>query len=800
MNFSTLKARFNILIIGIIITFTSFACSSIVSLEHVNDTYVEIINLTKELLEDSLELTEYHGELRRVVTKMIFAEDPNMELQRQIDVLYNSSINISSEFLSNLNAVKNSGYDVSEIISGVEDIRNQQSNYYAEIKKLITLLEKIDLDTEVLNNFDDSTQTTVDTNDDLELQDEINEINEIDNIVVDALDFDTLSNNLDSSYDLLESYNLTVTLFGNVLHRYISNVSLATFESLTMEIEIIEAQKIKIEYFLIALFVGAIILASSLLVITSRHVRNSIDKLKFASLQVADGNLDIEVLIDKQDEIGELSQAVNTMVINFKSILSDINNLSNNLDEGKLSTYKMNEQKYNGAYKEVVGAVNNTVESLIDDNLYAVSLVEAFGQGNFETQIKDMQGEKMAQTRALKNVQSILKDFVDAVNKLSFDVGNGEFKNLLDASPYEGEWVGITNGLNKLVQVIDEAMIDTQKSFTAFSQGNFDYRITKDYKGYFAEVVATTNYTAETVGAYISEISSILNKMANKDFDVNMTLNYVGDFILIKESVENIVNNLNDLVSNIIASAEQVSDGALQISDTSMALAEGATNQTQSVEKLIVTTQIISEQSEISVENSIKANDIVQETKDNANIGSREMQNMLVAMDEINDSSRSISNIIKVIEDISFQTNILALNAAVEAARAGEHGKGFAVVAEEVRSLANRSQQAAKETTILIENSVNKVSEGSEIANNTSIALTSIVEQIENISNIIQDNQASSISQQSSIEEITKNISEISNVTQINTSTSEESASASEELSAQAQIFYNSVSEIKLKK
>ncbi|MFI3231473.1 MAG: methyl-accepting chemotaxis protein, partial [bacterium] len=220
----------------------------------------------------------------------------------------------------------------------------------------------------------------------------------------------------------------------------------------------------------------------------------------------------------------------------------------------------------------------------------------------------------------------------------------------------------------------------------------------------------------------------------------------------------------------------------------------------KSVEKLIVTTQIISEQSEISVENSIKANDIVQETKDNANIGSREMQNMLVAMDEINDSSRSISNIIKVIEDISFQTNILALNAAVEAARAGEHGKGFAVVAEEVRSLANRSQQAAKETTILIENSVNKVSEGSEIANNTSIALTSIVEQIENISNIIQDNQASSISQQSSIEEITKNISEISNVTQINTSTSEESASASEELSAQAQIFYNSVSEIKLKK
>ncbi len=745
MKMTTLKARLTLLIIATVLNFSFFAFFGITSLEKIDEDYYDIIEVTNVLLTDSSELAEVFGELRRNIVRVIYSKDNSASLVSEIESNFLNFEAVATNFVSNLSEVNSQGYDMNDLITSVEEIKTLKREYFSEFNNMISA---ITADNQIM--------------------------------------FATAEN--------------TIASTGADLHSRISNVSLDTFEAITFEVSEIKATKDATKFSLIVTFILSACLSAFLLTITSRSIRKPIDKLKDASLQVAEGNMNVQVAIDKEDEIGDLSQAVDTMVVNFKDILTDINTLSNNLKDGKLSNYKINEQKYTGSYKEVVKAVNQTVEDLLNDNLYIMSVVEAFGKGDFETEVQNLPGDKIAMTQAILSVQNILKAFVDAVNKLSYDVGNGEFKNLLDATPYEGEWVGITNGLNKLVQVIDEAMIDTQKSFTAFSQGNFDYRITKDYKGYFAEVVATTNYTAEIVGSYISEISEILNEMSNQNFNVEMTLDYVGDFVLIQESVENIVTNLNILTKNIITSAEQVSDGSRQISDTSMALAEGATAQATSVERLTAITEIISKQADLSVENSNKANQLVLDTKESANTGNKQMQEMLVAMGEINESSNSISNIIKVIDDIAFQTNILALNAAVEAARAGEHGKGFAVVAEEVRSLAGRSQQAAKETTTLIENSVARVGEGSIIANNTSEALTSIVEQIERISEIIQDNQSSSVEQQKSIVEITKNINEISKVTQINTSTSEESASASEELSSQAAVFYNSVSEIKLKK
>ncbi|MFI3231420.1 MAG: methyl-accepting chemotaxis protein [bacterium] len=745
MKITTLKARLTFLIIATVLNFSIFAFFGINSLEKIDEDYYDIIEVTNVLLTDSSELAEVFGELRRNIVRVIYSKDNSASLVSDIEGNFLNFEAVATNFVNNLSEVNSHGYNMNDLITSVEDIKTLKREYFSEFNNMISA---ITADNQIM--------------------------------------FTTASNSVASA--------------GSDLNSRISNVSLDTFEAITFEVNEIKATKDATKFSLIVTFILSACLSTFLLTITSKSIRSPIDKLKDASLQVADGNMNVQVVIEKEDEIGDLSQAVDTMVVNFKDILIDINNLSNNLKAGKLSDYKINEQKYTGSYKEVVTAVNQTVEDLLNDNLYIMNVVESFGKGDFEIEVKTLPGEKIAMTQAILSVQNILKAFVDAVNKLSYDVGNGEFKNLLDATPYEGEWVGITNGLNKLVQVIDEAMIDTQKSFTAFSQGNFDYRITKDYKGYFAEVGATTNYTAEIVGSYISEISEILNEMSNQNFNVEMTLDYVGDFVLIQESVENIVTNLNILTKNIITSAEQVSDGSRQISDTSMALAEGATAQATSVERLTAITEIISKQADISVENSSKANELVSHTKESANTGNKQMQEMLVAMGEINESSNSISNIIKVIDDIAFQTNILALNAAVEAARAGEHGKGFAVVAEEVRSLAGRSQQAAKETTTLIENSVARVGEGSIIANNTSEALTSIVEQIERISDIIQDNQSSSVEQQKSILEITKNINEISKVTQINTSTSEESASASEELSSQATVFYNSVSEIKLKK
>ena len=530
----------------------------------------------------------------------------------------------------------------------------------------------------------------------------------------------------------------------------------------------------------------------------SRAIVKPIEKIKKAAEEVSKGNLDVDIRTNVKDELGQLCNTIANMSGTIQCIIDDINNLSENLDEGNTS-YRINTEKYNGAFKEATEAINIATNGLVEDSIYVANNIKEISLGNFENSVKELPGDKAVSTQALKNIQVTLKEISQEINSLinaAID-GNLEYKIILDN--YSGEWKSTMSGLNTFIKQVVIPIKETQNALNQFAKGNFEHRITNEYKGEFNNIKQTVNFTAETIGSYISEISSILNSMANKNFDVEIERKYLGDFEEIRTSVHLIVKNLNILTRDIISSAEQVSAGAKQIADTSVSLAEGATNQAEAVNKLNHIIKGMSKQINENSEDSNKANQLAIETRENAFKGNERMHNMLVAMEEINNASSSISNIIKVIDDIAFQTNILALNAAVEAARAGEHGKGFAVVAEEVRSLAARSQQAARETTELIESSVSKVEEGSKIANQTSDALVAIVEQIESISSLIDSYAKSSLEQENLLNEVIQAIDQIYNVTQINTATSEESAAASEELASQAEVFYTSVADFKLK-
>lgn len=289
-------------------------------------------------------------------------------------------------------------------------------------------------------------------------------------------------------------------------------------------------------------------------------------------------------------------------------------------------------------------------------------------------------------------------------------------------------------------------------------------------------------------------------EIADGNLDVDIQIDTKDEVGALGQEFRRMTSHINEIMTNISSAAEQVAAGAKQVSDSSMDLSQGATEQASAIEQLTASMEEISSQTKLNAGNANEANELAELTKKNAIQGNNEMELMLNAMEEINQSSSNISKIIKVIDEIAFQTNILALNAAVEAARAGQHGKGFAVVAEEVRNLAARSANAAKETTGMIEGSIKKVNDGTKIATETAEALNQIVEDIAKVANIVADIAAASNEQASGIAQINQGIMQVSDVVQTNSATSEESAAASEELSSQAELLKEQVERFQLKR
>lgn len=284
--------------------------------------------------------------------------------------------------------------------------------------------------------------------------------------------------------------------------------------------------------------------------------------------------------------------------------------------------------------------------------------------------------------------------------------------------------------------------------------------------------------------------------IADGDLTVNITVYSEND--VLGNALREMVASWAGLAGAIMATAGQVDAGAKLVSDSSGSLSQGATEQASAIEQLTASLLEVTSHTSENAENARTTSDLTLEIKGQAEAGNSQMEQMLRAMDEINLSSDNIGKIIKVIEDIAFQTNILALNAAVEAARAGDQGRGFAVVAQEVRSLAGQSAKAASETAELIENSMQKVGDGTKIAKKTAAALQQIVDGIAKTTGLVSTIADASGEQAAALQQINQGVEQISTVVQNTAASAEESAAASEELSMQAEELKRSVTAFRL--
>ncbi|MFV0517338.1 MAG: methyl-accepting chemotaxis protein [Aminipila sp.] len=333
------------------------------------------------------------------------------------------------------------------------------------------------------------------------------------------------------------------------------------------------------------------------------------------------------------------------------------------------------------------------------------------------------------------------------------------------------------------------------------AEGDLNVKI--DIKGNdeIGDVATAVNKTVVRLKSYINyieEITEVLNKISNGLLQFELKYDYIGEFAKIKEALLNIKVTMSNTMVHIKDVAEQVNGNAQQLSMGADSLAEGTTRQASAVQQLSATISAVTDKVSQNASYTREASNQLAEVGEKINLSNEQMQDMLKAMNEIQERSQEIGKVIKTIDDIAFQTNILALNAAVEAARSGEAGKGFAVVADEVRNLATRSSEAAKSSAVLIDKSVNAVREGSSLTDGAAENLHTIFEAAQSIIATISEISNASQEQAESISQINEGLEQIASVVNASAATAEESAASSRLLSENAGMLSDMVNKFEI--
>ena len=523
--------------------------------------------------------------------------------------------------------------------------------------------------------------------------------------------------------------------------------------------------------------------------------------------------LETDIII-KSAADGELDKRANAALFvgNWNKLVTGINDTITNIVNPLMMTADYVEKVSKGVIPPEITTVYKGQYNIIKENLNAVVKMMSLLLQETDVIIKaaaDGELNKRANTAhfaggwnklvcgvndTITNIVNPLMMTADYVDKVSKGVIPPEITTV-----YNGQYNIIKNNLNAVVKMMSELLRETDTLVNAALTGNLSTRAnTTTFVGGWNQLVTGINKTLDAVIEPVNEAASILEKVAARDMTARVKGDYKGDHAKIKIALNTAVNNLDEALSQVAQGTEQVSAAGQQISSGSQSLAQGANEQASSLEEVSSSLEEMASMTKQNAENASQAKELAGIANNNTAQGKQDMTRMSDSINKIKVSSDQTAKIVKTIDEIAMQTNLLALNAAVEAARAGEAGRGFAVVAEEVRNLAQRSAQAAKNTADMIADSVRNADEGVKIAVDVSKSFESIATSNAKVNDLISEIAAASQEQSQGIDQVNTAVAQMDKVTQQNAANSEESASAAEELSSQAEELQNMVGQFTL--